>query len=176
MPSMIPINEASVAKWLQKMQTMEKTTPNSIKKGWRALNFIGDKFGSFQPSTSTALRNRYEYLLDVLADIDEKPDKRAKPFKQSILQALEERARCAPKWVDRVGAATFRWIAGASPRYNDICHTKPSSFLRTKETVEFTAWQTKTKDKTAVHKPQPLIAAKVSFWEPELHTLKARKE
>ena len=130
------------------MQAMQESTPSGIKRGWRALNFVADKFGSFQPSSSGALKNRYKWLLDLKADIDIKPDKRAKLFQQCILHALEERARCAPKWVDRVGAATFRWMAGSSPRYNDVCHTKPSSFLRTKETVEFTAWQTKTKAKT----------------------------
>ena len=32
-------------------------------------------------------------------------------------------------------------------------------------TLEFTAWQTKVKNKTACHKPQPMVAAKVAFWD-----------
>ena len=65
--------------------------------------------------------------------------------------------------VDRFAASFFRWCIGCSARFSDTMHTQPASFHETKDTVEFTAWQTKSVDAGAVHRPQPLISPTTFF-------------
>ena len=52
---------------------------------------------------------------------------------------------------------------GSSARFSDTRHMKPASVHRTKDTLEFTAWQTKTKDAGDNSRPQPLICPLMSL-------------
>ncbi len=163
-PDVLPLSDRSITTWLQRLQHRSDASPHKLIKTWRALNFVAEKYGATIPSENSALQSRFEYLADILADTAVKPGKRAKPLGKNALEALEWSARCRERWTDRVAASFFRWMAGASPRYNDTCHTRPASMVSSTETLEFAAWQTKTKKKTSSHKPQPLVAVKVAFW------------
>ena len=174
-PDVLPLSEKSVANWLQRVQYAPEATPHKLVKSWRALDFIAEKLGSRKPSDSTALKNRFEYLAEQLADTEVRPGRKAKPFGKSVLNALEKSARCAPRWTDRVAASFFRWMAGSSPRYNDTCHAKPSSMVSSNQTLEFVAWQTKVKKRTSTHKPQPMVTAKVAFWDGVVNGRTAKK-
>ena len=163
-PDVLPLSDKSITLWLQRLQHRSDASPHKLIKTWRALNFVAEKYGATPPSDNNSLQSRFEYLADILADTAVKPGKRAKPLGKKALEALEWSARCRERWTDRVAASFFRWMAGASPRYNDTCHARPASMLSSTETLEFAAWQTKTKKKTSSHKPQPLVAVKVAFW------------
>ena len=63
---------------------------------------------------------------------------------------------------------------GCSARFNDLQHTAPSTMKHTTNTLEFSAWQTKTVSASKIRKhPVPLICPKFSFtghmwWQPLL--------
>ena len=67
-----------------------------------------------------------------------------------------------------------RFQVGCSARFNDLQHTAPSTMKHTTNTLEFSAWQTKTVSATRIRKhPVPLICPMFSFtghmwWQPLL--------
>ena len=123
--------------------------------------------GSLVPKEIKPLQHRYDYVRTALVVISFSTSKRAIAPPLEAVKALEERAVHASTSVDRFAASFFRWCIGCSARFSDTMHTQPASFLETKETVEFTAWQTKSVDAGAVHRPQPLIAPITFFHSKE---------
>ena len=173
-----PLTENRVVHLLRQCQQMAVSSQR-LSCLWRALNWLGDHFGCLVPKDCKDLQNRYDYVRTALVVIGFVKQKRAIAPPLEAVKALEERSINAPTSVDRFAASFFRWCIGCSARYSDTLHTQPSSFLETKDTVEFTAWQTKSVDAGAVHRPQPLIAPTTFFhsklwWKELCDVTKAR--
>ena len=79
-----------------------------------------------------------------------------------------------PRELDSFILGLVRFQVGCSARFNDLQHTAPSTMKHTTNTLEFSAWQTKTVSATRIRKhPVPLICPKFSFtghmwWQPLL--------
>eukprot|EP00971_Amphidinium_carterae_P095603 1891769-Amphidinium_carterae.1 len=61
-----------------------------------------------------------------------------------VVQALETMSVRGSTWVHCYAAAHFRFLIGASGRYDDGQHTRPDTFHQTTECLEYRAWQAKT--------------------------------
>ena len=157
-----PLTDSRVVNLLRHCQKASVSSQR-LSGIWKALNWVGEHFGCLIPKESRDLQNRYEYVRTAMVVVGYSLSRRALPPPMEAVKALEERAVNSPSSVDRYAASFFRWCIGCSARYSDTLHTQPSTFLETKDTVEFTAWQTKSVDAGSVHRPQPLISPLVFF-------------
>ena len=178
MPQIFPANEYKVVSLLQKLQE-QACTAQFLAGAWKMLNWIGAHFGSMIPENHEALAFRYDFAKSNLVSTAIVSSRAAVPPPLSCVKALEERACHSDTVVDKFAAAFFRWCVGASPRFSDTMHTRPDTMLLTDETLEFTAWQTKTKAAGDATRPQPLIAPLITFtgekwWLPLIHIMKLR--
>ncbi|CAE7365451.1 AHNAK, partial [Symbiodinium sp. CCMP2592] len=135
---------------------------------WRTLHWIPQHFGGFDPTVNQAINRRYEYTRGLLVSSEAKKERRATPPPMEVVIALEKLAgTLAEGSPDGYAASFFRFCIGASARFSDTAHTRPDSMKITKDTLEFTAWQTKVKEVGDNNRPQPLIAPLVSFSQTE---------
>ncbi|CAE6949120.1 GIP [Symbiodinium sp. CCMP2592] len=116
----------------------------------------------------------------LLVSSEAKKERRATPPSMEVVTALEKLAGTLPEGSpDGYAASFFRFCIGASARFSDTVHTRPDTMKLTKDTLEFTAWQTKVKEVGDNDRPQPLIAPLVSFsrvewWGPMIAFSKRR--
>jgi hypothetical protein len=93
----------------------------------------------------------------------ETEDKRAPAPDIEAAKALERCAKNGPTWYHRWFGSTSRYGYGASGRFNDLQHTAEQTLVKTKDTVEHSAWQTKVSDLFDNKREMPLIATTHSF-------------
>eukprot|EP00971_Amphidinium_carterae_P066420 1315219-Amphidinium_carterae.1 len=70
--------------------------------------------------------------------------RRATPLSIAAVCALERACLDAPTWPSRLAAGHFRFLLGASARYDDGQHTRADTMSLQENTLEYQGWQTKT--------------------------------
>ncbi|CAE6925506.1 MKK3 [Symbiodinium sp. CCMP2592] len=165
--SPLPFSE-DMAKALLYEAVDQQFTIYRLGQLWRTLHWIPQHFGGFDPTVNQAINRRYEYTRGLLVSSEAKKERRATPPPMEVVIALEKLAGTLPEGSpDGYAASFFRFCIGASARFSDTAHTRPDSMKVTKDTLEFTAWQTKVKEAGDNNRPQPLIAPLVSFSQTE---------
>ena len=173
-----PLTESRVVELLRSFQVARESS-SFLSSMWRALCWVGDHFGSLLPSDHRDLLHRFQYVKGASVVVGIMKSHQATPPTLNVVKALEERAVNAATLVDRYAASFFRFCIGSSARYSDTLHTQPKSFKQTATTIEFVAWQTKTKDLGDHMKPQPLIAPLLqlgphAWWKPLIEVTELR--
>eukprot|EP00971_Amphidinium_carterae_P101927 2017727-Amphidinium_carterae.1 len=83
-----------------------------------------------------------------------------------VVKALEKVCASAESWVHVYGAGHFRFLLGASARFDDGQHTRADTLTQSPTSVEYRGWQSKTMDITRDKaKVLPLIAPLRAFSE-----------
>ena len=173
-PQALPWTEPKIRGLLNDLND-QNATPAQIQKCWKTIKWTSKVFGMLDPDDVSSLQAKKEFLRERLTTVLLPKSRRAVVPSIRIIQALEEQSTSkAASGADRYAAAIFRFMAGASARFNDIMHTQPCSKISDHKTLEFTAWQTKVSGVLTTQRPMPLIAPIHSFsGEPWWTTIEA---
>lgn len=169
-PQFIPWTESKIRDLLRKLTPMENAQAK-INRAWRTLKLFTFVFG-IEDIDWTSLEAKKDVILMEQVEHHLKKSNRAIPPTFAVISGLERIAAEAASPIDKLVAALFRFMAGASARFDDVQHTQPGRLIVTDKTVEAEAWQTKTmKLGNNTKKPSPLVAAKCSltgfnWWDP----------
>ena len=116
------------------------------------------------PDTVETLQQKKTAVQEDTIKVLLRPQRRAHTPTLDDIKALENHtANPEASGADKYASAVLRFMAGSSSRFNDIMHTQISTMRLTTNTIEFTAWQTKTTGILKNQRPMPLIAPLHTF-------------
>ena len=185
----IPWQETHVRQLLNDLRSQE-VTPHKLQLCWDTLRWFSKKFGMMAVHEEHRLLQKKQTVEEGLTPAITQPSRKAKVPPKEVIWALEEGAAGVPlhpgadspqggggplpRELDSFILGLVRFQVGCSARFNDLQHTAPSTMKHTTNTLEFSAWQTKTVSASKIRKhPVPLICPKFSFtghmwWQPLL--------
>ena len=185
----IPWQETHVRQLLNDLRSQE-VTPHKLQLCWDTLRWFSKKFGMMAVHEEHRLLQKKQTVEEGLTPAIAQPSRKAKVPPKEVIWALEEGAAGVPlhpgadspqggggplpRELDSFILGLVRFQVGCSARFNDLQHTAPSTMKHTTNTLEFSAWRTKTVSASKIRKhPVPLICPKFSFtghmwWQPLL--------
>ena len=142
-PGCIPWTAEKIRLLLNNMRTAE-CTPQQIQRHWKTIKFMCPILELGTLPKGGDLERKKEAIRDQLVTCVQRPEKRARLPELSDIIRLEENTTSMIPVADQFASAIYRFMAGSSPRLNDIQHTLIITMNHTGKTLKFEAWQTKT--------------------------------
>eukprot|EP00971_Amphidinium_carterae_P349962 6491317-Amphidinium_carterae.1 len=141
-----------------------RVAPSKIKSWANTMVWLSNTGGT--DLSATALHRKRDAIRNRLASTIYQEPKRAWAPDVDVVKALEKVCASTTSWVHAYGAGHFRFLLGASARFDDGQHTRADTLVQSSTSLEFKGWQSKTMDITRDKaKVLPLIAPLRSFSE-----------
>ena len=160
----LPWTESSLRDILNMSQELELTT-SRLNQMWKTVAWLAKKFGGITPDSLDRLVQKKQAVVDSLVSTTVAPQRKAVVPSIGLLIAMERALMCETlPFSSRLIMTVARFMAGSSARFNDIQHCRPKDIRLTSNSLEVTAWQSKTTGLTACsRRPCVLIAPQWSF-------------
>eukprot|EP00971_Amphidinium_carterae_P341191 6479873-Amphidinium_carterae.1 len=160
-PDLFPLTQSKAHGILQHLE-QRRVAPTKLGTWTTTLRWVQSLVGG--DVSMPVLLKKKAAISDRLATTRLEAPRRACSMSIDAVRALETACVQSTTWVGRLGAGHFRFLLGASARFDDGQHTRGDSMLTTPSTIEFSAWQTKTmRIARARSQILPLICPLVSF-------------
>eukprot|EP00971_Amphidinium_carterae_P330947 6464260-Amphidinium_carterae.1 len=160
-PDLFPLTQSKGHGILQQLEE-QRVAPTKLGTWTTTLRWVQSLVGG-DMSIPTLLKKKAA-ISERMATTRLEAPRRAHSMSIDAVRALETACVQSTSWVSRLGAGHFRFLLGASARFDDGQHTRGDSILITKSTIEFSAWQTKTmRLARARSQVLPLICPLVAF-------------
>eukprot|EP00971_Amphidinium_carterae_P343381 6483112-Amphidinium_carterae.2 len=173
-PDLLPFTQDKAHATLQILE--DQCAPPSKVKTWTTtirwlFNITGGEL------LLPVLLRKADSIRERMASTKAPKSKRANPLSMEAVCALEKACVEAPTWPGRLAAGHFRFLLGASARYDDAQHARADTLNVQAETLEFYGWQSKSMRVARSHSQSlPLICPLKSFsqfmwWTPYIQAL-----